>query len=111
MIDMVIITDIIIYIMPTRMPIANSKEIVITAGEARQSLGELMNRAYYGGERFVVQRAGTPMIRIERVEEDAISARKQLREMNQELADAFENVSEGEGNQLINEAIAAVRSR
>jgi antitoxin (DNA-binding transcriptional repressor) of toxin-antitoxin stability system len=36
----------------------------VSAIDARRQFGELMNRAYYGGESFVVKRDDLPMIRI-----------------------------------------------
>jgi antitoxin (DNA-binding transcriptional repressor) of toxin-antitoxin stability system len=42
----------------------NPRTIKLTAVEARQQFGEIINRAYYAGETFVVERAGQPMIKI-----------------------------------------------
>ena len=39
----------------------------INALDARRQFGELMNRAYYGGESFIVKRDNLPMIKIEPV--------------------------------------------
>lgn len=50
------------------MQLRNTTEI--SALDARRQLGELMNRAYYGGETFIVKRDDLPMIKIEPVYSD-----------------------------------------
>ena len=50
------------------MQLRNTTEI--SALEARRQLGELMNRAYYGGESFIVKRDDLPMIKIEPIYSD-----------------------------------------
>ena len=40
------------------------QDIEVSAIDARRQFGKLMNRAYYGGESFVVKRDDLPMIRI-----------------------------------------------
>lgn len=41
----------------------------ITTAEARKNMSELLNRAAYGKERFVVTRHGTPLVAIVPLEE------------------------------------------
>jgi antitoxin (DNA-binding transcriptional repressor) of toxin-antitoxin stability system len=42
----------------------------LSAMEARKQFGELMNRAYYGGESFIIKRDDMPMVKIEPVYSD-----------------------------------------
>jgi prevent-host-death family protein len=51
----------------------------VSTGDARRNLAELLNRAAYGGERFVVTRHGKELVALVPVEEAALLQR--LREL------------------------------
>lgn len=92
------------------MQVRNTTEI--SALEARRQLGELMNRAYYGGESFIVKRDNLPMIKIEPVYSD--KEKEQARnaffavvdQVRQELAS--QNAEEVE--QAFDEALESART-
>lgn len=54
----------------------------VTTAEARKNMAELLNRAAYGGERFVVTRHGKELVAIVPVEDASLLER--LRELLQE---------------------------
>jgi prevent-host-death family protein len=75
----------------------------ITTAEARRNMSELLNRAAYGKERFVVTRHGNPLVAIVPLEEAtlldrlrALLARKDfeaaLQEMEQSGTRAWDDV-------------------
>ena len=66
----------------------------VTTAEARKRMAELLNRAAYGGERFVVTRHGHPLVAIVPVGDAALLER--LRELleRKDYEAALEAVSE-----------------
>ena len=73
-----------------------------------------MNRAYYGGERFIITRDQLPMVKIEPVYStlEAEAAREQFFVMADEMrANAAQSgLSDAELSALIDEAVAEVRA-
>jgi hypothetical protein len=43
------------------MSITTPRTITLNAVEARKQFGDILNRAYYAGETFIIERAGQPM--------------------------------------------------
>jgi antitoxin (DNA-binding transcriptional repressor) of toxin-antitoxin stability system len=88
--------------------------VEISALQARKQLGELLNRAYYGGERFIITRDQLPMVKIEPVYStlEAEAAREQFFAMADEMrANAAQSgLSDAELSALIDEAVAEVQS-
>lgn len=66
----------------------------VTTAEARKRMAELLNRAAYGGERFVVTRHGNPLVAIVPVGDAALLER--LRDLleRKDYEAALEAVSE-----------------
>lgn len=89
---------------------------IISAVEARKRLGELLDKAFYRNESFIVERAGEPkavivpmqgwaeMKRLKR------EAKNELLALNNQLAAAFSDLEEAEAEQLVNEAVKAARA-
>ena len=42
----------------------STRTTTLSAIEARKQFGQMLNRAYYGGESFLIRRAGKVMVRI-----------------------------------------------
>lgn len=93
-----------------KTPISTAK--TISTLDVRKGLGDILNRAAYGGESFVVERKGRPVAavvpverlqKLERIEEDA---RQWLREF---FARPREPISEEEADRLALEAVQEVR--
>lgn len=94
------------------IPIQN----IISAVEARKRLGELLDKAFYRNESFIVERAGEPkavivpmqgwaeMKRLKR------EAKNELLALNEQLSAAFSDLNEAEAEQLVNEAVKAARA-
>ena len=49
----------------------STRTTTISAVEARKQFGQVLNRAYYGGESFIIRRAGKVMVRITPVSDEA----------------------------------------
>jgi prevent-host-death family protein len=81
----------------------------ISAIEFRRQLGEIMNRAYYGGEQFVVKRDNLPMVKIIPVLDPQEISREEFFAFLDELGKKMENADQDELNDAINEALAAIR--
>lgn len=47
-----------------------TRTTTISAVEARKQFGQVLNRAHYGGESFIIRRAGKMMVRITPVRDD-----------------------------------------
>ncbi len=84
----------------------------ISALEARRQFGELMNRAYYGGESFIVKRDNLPMIKIEPVydEQQKEQARKEFFAFVEEIRAELAKHDPQEVDEAFEEAIAYARS-
>jgi hypothetical protein len=93
--------------MPLKTPIE------ITALEARRQLGDLMNRAYYGGERFVVKRDNLPMITIEPVYSklERAQSRERFFAFMDQVRDQLALNDPDEVDKAFEEALAAARHR
>ncbi len=101
--------DIVMPILMTSKPIA--------AQEARRRFGELLDKAFYRRESFVVERAGEPKAVIVPVA-DYIDyqrrkqvAKKNFWAMTQELYKAFENKDPDEIEREIEVGIAEIRAK
>ncbi len=83
----------------------------INALDARRQFGELMNRAYYGGESFIVKRDNLPMIKIEPVysapEKDL--ARQAFFAVVDQVRQKLATQNENEVEQAFDEALDNVR--
>jgi antitoxin (DNA-binding transcriptional repressor) of toxin-antitoxin stability system len=92
----------------------SSPVTILTAGQVRQQLGEIINRAYYTGETFIVQRAGQPMIKIVAAVDPASqqAARDRFWTMTEQIRAhvAQSGLSADEVQAVIDETIAEVRA-
>jgi prevent-host-death family protein len=79
----------------------------------RKNLGELLNEVQYRHDRVVITKAGKPVAalidmplfeRIRKLDEE-------FEQLTQEMAVAFEGMTEEEGMALIDEAITATRKK
>ena len=66
----------------------------ITTAEARKNMAELLNRAAYGGERFVVTRHGRELVAIVPVEDATLLERLRILLEKRDYEAALEAVSE-----------------
>jgi prevent-host-death family protein len=66
----------------------------ITTAEARKNMAELLNRAAYGGERFVVTRHGKELVAIVPVEDATLLERLRSLLEKRDYEAALEAVSE-----------------
>lgn len=66
----------------------------ITTAEARKNMAELLNRAAYGGERFVVTRHGKELVAIVPVEDATLLERLRTLLEKRDYEAALEAVSE-----------------
>lgn len=66
----------------------------VTTAEARKNLAELVNRAAYGGERFVVTRHGKELVAIVPVSELSLLSRLRNLIEKQDFAAAAKEVAE-----------------
>jgi len=83
----------------------------ISAVQARNSFGELINRAVFGGETFVVERAGKPVVKIEAVRQarQKRDAKERLFAIREEVLKRVEGIDEAELRRAVDQAIAEVR--
>jgi len=79
----------------------------------RKNLGELLNEVQYRHDRVVITKAGKPVAalidmplfeRIRKLDEE-------FEQLTQEMASAFEGMTEDEGTALIDEAVKAARKK
>jgi prevent-host-death family protein len=66
----------------------------ITTGEARKHMAELLNRAAYGGERFVVTRHGKQLVAIVPIEDATLLERLRALLEKRDYEAALEAVAE-----------------
>lgn len=66
----------------------------VTTAEARKNMAELLNRAAYGGERFVVTRHGKELVAIVPVEDATLLERLRALLEKRDYEAALEAVSE-----------------
>ena len=84
----------------------------ISAGQVRNKLGDIINRAVYGGEQFLVERAGKPVIKIEPVAgEERQTARNRLFALHDKLAQRLAGVDQDELMRVIDDAVQEVRAK
>lgn len=85
----------------------------ISAMEARRQFGELMNRAYYGGESFVIKRDDLPMVKIESVYSDLEKdqAREHFFAFVDEIRQQLALQDQGKVDQAFEEALTAARTQ
>ena len=102
LLHLIVIVNIIIPIMAT------TQLTTVSAGDVRNNLGEIINRALYAGERFLVERRGEPVIKIVAVRKDEV--KKDFFEMTDKMRGAFSDLDEDEINDLVNEAVREVRA-
>jgi hypothetical protein len=86
---------------------------LISAVKARQNFGEIINRALYGGERFIVERGGKEAIKIEAVNavQDKQTAKDRFFAVREEVLERVSDVDEATLLQAVDEAIDAVRTK
>jgi len=95
------------------MAMSTSGTTTISAVKARQNFGKVLNRAYYSKERFVVERAGLPMVEITPIPESkrrdpGLSNFSKLRKQMQSTS---ADVPPKEAKALIDKAIKEVRAK
>ncbi|HEY4516655.1 MAG TPA: type II toxin-antitoxin system prevent-host-death family antitoxin [Candidatus Paceibacterota bacterium] len=66
-----------------------SETKVISAMEARKRFGEIMNRVALRGDRYIIERAGKPLVSVEPIAAKTASKRSKDQKIN--LNDPFEN--------------------
>ncbi len=88
------------------------RKSVIDTNEVRGRLGDLVNRAHYRGEEFVVQRRGKPLVAIISYEayERLQQKRAEALRVFQEIWDANTRVNPKEVAASVNQAVEEVRS-
>lgn len=83
------------------------------AMSVRQNLGELLNEVQYRHDRVMITKAGKPVAalvdvplfeRLRRLDEE-------FEQLSEELAGAFEDMSEEQVTALVDEAVAAARHK
>lgn len=84
---------------------------IISAKDVRSNLGDIINRAIYMGERFVVQQAGKPVVKIEAITgaTKGGKAKKRLIKLHDELAGKFAPLTEEQFDSLVDEAVIQAR--
>jgi len=86
---------------------------VIPAVEARVHLGEIMKRSFKKGDRFIVEKAGIPMIAILSADEYTrfIQEREEQFKIFDKIRSKAPDVSAKEVEKDVNKAIQAVRKK
>lgn len=89
----------------------------VSAVQVRQKLGELLDKAYYRGESFIVERAGeakaviVPLVEYQQMTRLRRAARERFSVMTEELRAAFADEDPQTVDGEIAQAIKAVRSQ
>jgi prevent-host-death family protein len=83
----------------------------LSAVEARQRLGELLEGVYYRGDEVVIERAGKPMAVVvpARMYEQMVSQRDELMNLVREMWERNKGVEPDELERLITEEIRSAR--
>jgi len=86
---------------------------VIPAVEARVHLGEIMKRSFKKGERFIVEKAGIPMIAILSADEYTrlIQEREEQFKIFDKIRSKVPNVTAEEVEKDVRKAIQAIRKK
>jgi len=88
--------------------------VAIGVAEAKNRFSEILAKAAFAGQRFIVERRGKPMaaiIGIQEYEEFVKSQQEQRRRRFEGLRAAAANMPEGEALDLAQEAVDSVRHR
>ncbi len=83
----------------------------VTTMDLRNKLGEVLDRAYYRHEEFVVERKGRPLAAIVPIEqyENWRTRKEHFRASLERVHERFADLSSEEVEQLVDEAVTAVR--
>jgi prevent-host-death family protein len=96
------------------MLITAAGKSTIGAMEARQQFGELLDKAFYQRQSFVVERAGKAMAAIVPIalyEALQADARRQWMAFSETMREASKDLTDAEKEQLIEDAIQYARSQ